>query len=193
MNKHKETTDRTRQNLLDAFWAFYTTRRIDQITVKEIVNRAGYNRSTFYEYFRDVYEVLEYIETQSLIGLQDLPPLIFDREALPAIVQTVINLHQDRFQYFGVLLGAKGDPSFQRKLKENLKASLLDRLSIRQEKERLKIDLMLEYILSGLIGVLIYAFEKRPDLSTEQLIELVYSFFQEDLLRDLQQQMKLEW
>lgn len=46
----------TRQNLIDSFWLLYCQKNIEKITVKEICEIAGYNRSTFYVYFNDVYK-----------------------------------------------------------------------------------------------------------------------------------------
>ena len=47
MNKQPHITTQTKQNLIDAFWALYCEQRIEKITVKEITNKAGYNRGTF--------------------------------------------------------------------------------------------------------------------------------------------------
>lgn len=66
MKKQSEVTAQTKQNLVGAFWSLYCEKRIEKITVKEITLKAGYNRGTFYEYFTDVYDVLEQIE-KSLI------------------------------------------------------------------------------------------------------------------------------
>ncbi|MDD3306418.1 MAG: TetR/AcrR family transcriptional regulator [Acetobacterium sp.] len=56
----------TRQNLIDSFWRLYCKKSIEKITVKEICALAGYNRSTFYVYFKDAYEILEEIEEQTI-------------------------------------------------------------------------------------------------------------------------------
>lgn len=60
------TTQITRQNLIDAFWQLYRYKSIDKISVKEVCMIAGYNRSTFYAYFKDVYEILEDIEENTI-------------------------------------------------------------------------------------------------------------------------------
>ena len=52
----------TRQALMDAFWTLYKKKRIEKITVKNITDAAGYNRSTFYQYFLDVYDILAQLE-----------------------------------------------------------------------------------------------------------------------------------
>lgn len=37
----------------------YSERKIEDITIKEITDKAGYNCGTFYVYYKDVYEILE--------------------------------------------------------------------------------------------------------------------------------------
>ena len=66
MRKQPERTERTRQALMDSFWELYRTRKIDKITVQAVTDGAGVYRSTFYEYFLDVYDVLETIERKLL-------------------------------------------------------------------------------------------------------------------------------
>ena len=50
MRKREEITAQTKQNIIDAFWALYCEKRIEKITVRDITNKAGYNRGTFYEF-----------------------------------------------------------------------------------------------------------------------------------------------
>ena len=37
-----------------------STRKLDKITVKDIAEDCGVNRQTFYYYFRDIYDLLEW-------------------------------------------------------------------------------------------------------------------------------------
>lgn len=186
MKKKPEITERTRQNLVDAFWTLYTTQRIDRITVREITNLAGYNRSTFYEYFRDVHDVLEYIENQLLPTLEELPPLIEKDQQSQALINSVLDLYRSKFKYYGVLLGENGDPAFQRRLKDNLKLTVMQAITSAVEVDKVEIDLLLEFVLSGIIGILIYWFHSKPNISEDRLIEIMYDIMQADLTSKLQ-------
>ena len=62
MKKQPEITEQTRKNIVMAFCKLYEQKPIEKISVKDVINLAGYNRSTFYEYFTDVYALLKYIE-----------------------------------------------------------------------------------------------------------------------------------
>ena len=189
MNKQAEITEQTRQNLIEAFWSFYTTKRIDKITVKEITNKAGYNRGTFYEYFQDVYEVLEIIENISLPTLDELPPLVEVNANSPAFITSFMALYQEKYKYYNHLLGDNGDPAFQRKLKNSLKSSILLALKNKKEIDLEEVDFMLEYILSGMIGILIYIFQQKPNLSEEKIITLQYTLMQGDMVNKLQKML----
>jgi AcrR family transcriptional regulator len=189
MKKQPDITERTRQNLVDAFWSLYSSKRIDNITVREITSQAGYNRGTFYEYFRDVYDVLEYIEERSLPTIDELPPWKELDDNSPDFFESIMELYREKFYYYQVLLGEKGDPMFQRKLKDNLKSSIIDSISQKGSVDLVEVDLILEYILSGMIGILIYSFEKKPDLTNEQVISTLYKLFQNDVFMKLRSLM----
>ena len=61
-SKQPQVTEQTRANLTQAFWSLYLEKPIEKITVREITDRAGYNRATFYLYYRDVYDLFDQLE-----------------------------------------------------------------------------------------------------------------------------------
>ncbi len=190
MNKHAEITEQTRQKLIEAFWSIYLTKRIEKITVKEITNKAGYNRGTFYEYFQDVFEVLEVIEDLSLPTLDELPPLIEVNSNTPTILNSFLALYQEKYKYYNHLLGDNGDPAFQRKLKNSLKSSIILAMKNKDKIDLFEIDFMLEYILSGMIGILIYINQQTPSLSEEKIISIQNALMHGDIVNKLQQMLK---
>ncbi|MCX6053330.1 MAG: TetR/AcrR family transcriptional regulator [Chloroflexi bacterium] len=190
MHKQAQVTEQTKQNLIEAFWSIYLTKRIDKITVREITNKAGYNRGTFYEYFQDIYEVLEVIENLSLPTMDELPPLIDVNTNSPTFLNSFMELYQEKYKYYNHLLGDNGDPAFQRKLKNSLKTSITQALQHKGKIDLVEIDLMLEYILSGMIGILIYMFQKKLSFSEEKVISLQHTLMQDDMLNKLRRMMK---
>ena len=116
MKKQPQITAQTKQNLIDAFWSLYCEQRIEKITVKEITNKAGYNRGTFYEYFTDVYAVLEDLENSLIPKLDELPPISLPSKGVGMQLDSFFELYEKNNQYYSVLLGDKGDPAFASKL-----------------------------------------------------------------------------
>ena len=60
--------------LAESFKELSQTRPIEKITIKEITDKAGVIRPTFYNHFQDKYELMEWIITTEL--LQPMHPLI---------------------------------------------------------------------------------------------------------------------
>lgn len=58
----------TKRAIIEAFVRLLETRSIEKITVKDIVEECGVNRKTFYYYFKDIYDLTEYVFRVSLEG-----------------------------------------------------------------------------------------------------------------------------
>lgn len=49
----------TKENIIIVFWEIYREKSINKITIKELMDKAGYHRSVFYTYFKNIYDLLE--------------------------------------------------------------------------------------------------------------------------------------
>jgi len=185
MNKNSTITSQTKQNLIQAFWELYCIKRIDKITIKEITTRAGYNRSTFYEYFSDVYDVLETIENNLISTLQELPMKQLSSPDDPFPFDVLINMFSYHSKYLMVLLGDHGDPAFQGKIKASIKPLIKETLLAQGIKDDFELEYTLEYALSAMIGILNYWFSQENALSIEKLIGLVTELSEEGIMKKL--------
>jgi AcrR family transcriptional regulator len=178
MSKHTERKSTTKQNLIDAFWMLYCQKPISTITVKAIVDKAGYNRSTFYEYFLDVYDVLEAIESSLLPTREKLPPMPLNQVEQTVPLDFFIKNYLENSRYYVVLLGDKGDPAFQTKIKNSVKPVLREMFQQDANVNPSEIDYILEFVLSAMIGVMGYWFAQENTISFEELISLMYGLCQ---------------
>jgi AcrR family transcriptional regulator len=185
MKKNPILTEQTRQNLIDAFWEMYSNKRIEKITIKEITTKAGYNRSTFYEYFTDVYDLLDQVESQLITKLQELPLRQLSSEGVAFPLETLVTMYADYSKYFVVLLGDHGDPSFQRKIKESFKPMIKEKLLEQGAPEGFELDYSLEYALSAMIGILGYWFRQGQTPEIEKLMVLINQLSSEGIMNVL--------
>jgi AcrR family transcriptional regulator len=175
----------TRQNIVDSFWSFYSQKRIEKITVKEITEKAGYNRGTFYEYFIDVYDVLEQIENSLIPGIDELPPVSNPSSSSGVLpIDMFLKMYERSNQYYSVLLGENGDPAFAGKLKKAMKPIICEALSVKSI-DKAELDYILEFVLSAMIGILGYWFLENKSLSAEKLIALIYDLMENGALKRL--------
>lgn len=184
MKKQPELTAQTKENLMEAFWQIYCNKRIEKVTVKEITTKAGYNRTTFYEYFTDVYDVLEQIENSVLPSHQALTPhnpTDISTTSLP--IDALTKIYEKNKKYYVVLFGDNGDPSFQTIFKNHIKTILQKHLNEVGIAKKFEIDFALEYTLSAMIGVLTYWFRLDTPPPSNKLFELMNELIHNRLMR----------
>lgn len=174
MNKQPEVTAATKQKLIDAFWSLYKVRRIEKISIKEITDRAGYNRGTFYVYFKDVYDLLEQLERSILPDKKDFECAIgsLNQNSSKAFL-TMIEICNKNAGYYNVLLGEHGDPYFYSKIKQIIKDMFCDYLKCNDlYNESIETEYYIEYTISAMIGMMIYWFQSNKQVSLEQFSEI---------------------
>ena len=188
MNKQPEITEQTKQNLIDAFWSLYCEKRIEKITVKEIAQKAGYNRGTFYEYFTDVYDVLDQIEQSLVPTLDELPPTTKPDNSRDIPVDMFLKLYEQNGKYYSVLLGDNGDPAFASRIKSSIKPLIMRAISEKVDRSDIELDFILEYNLSAMIGILSYWFKMNRVLPAEDLIAIMYQLMDNEIMKKLTHQ-----
>ncbi len=189
MSKRMEITSQTKQNIIDAFWSLYCEKRIEKITVKDVTNKAGYNRGTFYEYFKDVYEVLEEIENSLVPTLEELPPVNIPSGTLGMPLDAFFELYDSNKKYYSVLLGEKGDPGFASKLKRSVKPMIMKVFNDNPNVDKKELDYILEYTLSAMIGIMSYWFEQKDALPDDKLHDLINRLMSDGIMKQLVSQM----
>ena len=187
MKKQPEVTAQTRQNLTDAFWSLYKKKRIEKITVREITQQAGYNRGTFYEYFLDVYDVLEQLEKSIMPQIPDMPPMNLPLMDLPSAdgapamtfpVEAFMKLYETYNEYYTVLLGDNGDSAFIGKIKKTMLPKQKEVLLASGASDGFELDAVLEYTNISMIGMLAYWFRLENKPPVEEFLSLMYKIIQ---------------
>ncbi len=82
MNKKEMKSAETKAKLSQAFITLYQEKPIEKISVREITDAAGYNRAAFYIYYKDIYDLLESIESRLLrYAEKNIPRKALDEES----------------------------------------------------------------------------------------------------------------
>lgn len=106
--------------LRQAFTGLLAQKPLSRITVKELCQKAGVNRSTFYAHYADVYDLLWKIEADMLESFQDaLSPLLKTEGDLPSPLQVTTQIYRclkENADVCTVTLGENGDKDFALKL-----------------------------------------------------------------------------
>lgn len=149
--------------------------RLD-VTVSEVVSRAGIGRSTFYLHFNDVAGLAAAIQERLLAVAEAnmarvLPDLLaHGEEALPRYFEPVAQALRENRHALLVFLGRNGSPAFIYRVKQTAKV-YLRRLFAGRADERT--EYVIEYMVSAGMGLIIYWLEDDMALPYETLLALL--------------------
>ncbi len=124
MSRHANAPAPTDKLLIDAFWQLFNDVPLEKITVKMISEKAGFNRTTFYEYFPDITTLIKKAEDELVKELQSImierlaPGLKNVDESV--ITKTIVEVFDLLGDKICALIGENGDPAFQDRLEKQL-------------------------------------------------------------------------
>ena len=160
MTTEKHAADRrvirTKRAIKSAFARLLTEKDINDITISDIAAVADINRKTFYNYYSGVHEVIDEIENDIISHVDEALTDIDFKSSLESPYRifekltAVINTDMD---FFGYLLSMNSNVSLSSKIVEllTMKVRALLKQSIEIEDDRL--DLMLVFMISGMVAV----------------------------------------
>jgi AcrR family transcriptional regulator len=173
MKKQPEITAKTKEKLTEAFWSFYCEKKIEHITIKEITDKAGYHRSTFYEYFVDIYDVLNQLEDALLEHIK--MSVIKNLEAVQSddFIQSIASVYEEKGDYLSVLLSENGDPNFENKIKAVMRPVLADTFGLSENE--IHTSYIFEFASSGILAAITHWYKNEKNLPSHELVGLVRS------------------
>jgi AcrR family transcriptional regulator len=173
MKKKPELTALTRKKLMDSFWDLYCQQKIEKISIKEITDNAGYYRSTFYEYFTDIYDILEQLETELILYITENIHESLESPYNEDIIQKIAILYEDKGEYLSVLLGNNGDPNFIQKFKNALRPTLFKSFHLSENNEHTK--LIFEFSISGILSSIKYWYDNKKTIPADEIVIMIRS------------------
>ncbi len=120
MNKQPEITDATREAFITAFFRLAEIKNIYSITIREVTNLAGYNRTTFYRYFQDIFALIEYAEDAFINDLLDsiLPVLGENKSLNEDFFRIYLNKFKEHRERLSILLCDQNRAHFIRRIQD---------------------------------------------------------------------------
>ena len=174
--KRQELTEQTKNNIKEAFWSLYRQKPIEKITVKEITSLAGYNRGTFYLYYRDTYDILTQMETELLQVVKHVVTEWVREDALHNLsmhMEHLMELAQKYSTYMGILLSEQGNPIFASQIKELLRPIIIHWVLNDQILDEQKTNMLTDFYLSGLLSVIAKWLNEEQTMSIEEFVQFI--------------------
>lgn len=180
MEKKPKSVDRrvlkTKRAIRNAFAKLMVEKDINDITIMELADTADINRKTFYNYYSGVYQVVEDIERDILTSYEELlggiefkqymntPYSLFERFSL------LINMDPE---FFGYLLSMNGNVNLITRIMRLLKDKTCEVMVAQLDLDAYKADIMLDFVLSGMLSVYQHWFNSEQHISAEEVSQII--------------------
>ncbi|MDO5573866.1 MAG: TetR/AcrR family transcriptional regulator [bacterium] len=184
MQKKPELTEQTKRNLAEAFLNIYDEKDISRISVKEIAEHAGYNRSTFYSYFDNVQDVLDYVVDSLFEQAKKIGEFHMEHKECSAAGRTAdltdlspdedfVRFYKENSKVLTIMFHKVRTPIFTQRLREWIQPECEQFLNSLPEKERLEMTYVLEYHISGLFAILAKWYKEEKNLTINEVWNLI--------------------
>lgn len=187
---------RTKQMLRDALIDLIEERGLEGLTVRDLTQRAGLNRGTFYLHYRDIPDLLKQSKEEVLKGLtesvtkaaermgacKESPASPTEQESrMPSAAPNPTALGAFEYfarhaRFFSVMMGSNGDPCFFLEWKKAMMEDMKRKSLIYQPDDtNLSIprDYLVAYIVSAHLGVIQHWLESGMELSPQEMAALM--------------------
>ncbi len=190
MSKNLNKTEQTKYDIKCAFMQIMETKKLEDITIREISDISGYHRSTIYLYFKNVSDILIQIENDLLDDFRDNLHMEFEKNP-PKNIDDFVKILVSSFRKHSgntlpqpilVLLGENGEMSFYNTVKQHLINRMMEFESVYNFVDDDERDYPIEFVSSGIVSVIRKWFEGGMDIPVENII----SYLAKYMLRILQ-------
>ncbi|MCH4072360.1 TetR/AcrR family transcriptional regulator [Pseudoramibacter sp.] len=188
-NKHQNKQDRrvikTKAAMRRAFTELLAEKPIRDIRVKELSERIHINRGTFYQYYRDIYDMQDHLEEELYNKFNEIfkdrpAPETFDD--IKDRLLDIFTLLRQNADLTLALLGPNGDPKFVQSVQEMMRLRCINdliRFNNEHSAEELSHDQLFNYsyafIVSGCMGMMKKWLSEDPDKTPEEMVDIVSS------------------
>lgn len=169
VTKAKSNSEFTRQVLCDAFCLLHAQMPINKLSVTRIAQKAGVDRTTFYQYFLDIDDLIATVEADFVDFVVAERSTITVRDA--AFTDLMVRAYQQKQLAFTALLGPYGTLAFIAPLTKRLKADLPE---VQQTPMQ---PYLSTFHLTTTIALFRLWLARKQDLPIESLIQLTKSLY----------------
>lgn len=171
--KQVQRTEETKSALKEAFCKLYVTKPLNQLTITEICRIAGYNRSTFYQYYLDLDDILLEIETETLDYISSRRKDITSSDS--NFISELMLLYEERKVYMDAMLGQNSTPRFFNNL---ISIATTNIKEFEFDKNDPHYPYIVEFRYHGALSIFRLWIQRKRDLDFEDLLQMIKQMYQ---------------
>ena len=166
----------TKMLIRRAFTDLLRVKPVQSISIKELCEKAGVNRGTFYTHYRDTADLLGQLEDTFLERLQGINVVVKRQDwegATYAYLEEVLALCLDNADIYRALVRNNGDMDFQKRFVSTLRNQYLHNFlaHVCRTEERIR-GMYCAYIVQGMLAIVALWLDSGMKETPEQMARL---------------------
>ncbi len=164
----------TKMLLFQSLTKLLQAKPIGEITVTELCNDSGINRTTFYLHYKDAYDMLAQIQeefyNQLMLHMQNIALDSSSNIEIPQFLVEILKFLKAHAEVCSIVMGEHGDGSFIMRLMNIAKEkSMTEYAQLYHSANPEKIEIFYTFVSHGSLGVLKNWFATNMSQSAEEL------------------------
>lgn len=181
--KQDRRVRKSKDSLKNSLIELMQSKSVNNITVKELVIKADLNRSTFYNYYCDIPDMLKKFEeelyTEFLYTIErhiyKCDKNIDISEGTHEFIEDMCNVIKDNYDFCKCIFSKNGDLNFLFELEEIIENHLRDQLKEKFDRKVDHLSYVYSFFKSGYIGILKTWMKGGCKESTKEIADLTYN------------------
>lgn len=151
-------------------------KNINDITIKDIADKADINRKTFYNYYNGIYDLTGEIENSIIDSFEqvlrntNINELLHNPYSMFEALTRIINSNLDFYQH---LISIESNSNLVSKLFKSLKTRAKEVISQYTLLDDATLDIVLDFVVSGMFTVFQHWFNSSREHSIDDLAKIV--------------------
>ena len=178
-----------KEDFITAFWQLYQNKRIEKISICELCKLAGYNRTTFYVYYKDIFDLLDkFIEDLIYTVLENFKDIkdIKDIKEIDLINNIFFSMFEKNSIYIYTIFKNNHHYILEEKITKYLFNIMKENFEV-DEGNDLLFAYLVRYQVSAICGLLKFWYEQNDDkLSKEELANLLFEISSRGIINIIQ-------
>lgn len=179
MNKEDFRVTRTRTSIKKAFLEILDEKAFQDITIKEIADRAQCNRNTFYLHYTDKYDLIDKLCSDCLKNMEQSLYETYEKQYLSKmdwsidIAKRCLDSIELDMAFYKIVLGKNKYSRFADQFRELL-VYFIGSASLKQTGKKTQI-LEVQFSANGMVGVIRYWLANQTEYLKEDIMEELYN------------------
>ena len=154
--EYTKKREKTRNLIERSFWDIYTNNGYKRVTVREICEKAGIHRSTFYSYYQSVSDVFDGIKEHQLSVIEEITAVKNSSEKdFLSFLERISSSYEENSYFLKPLLIERHSASFSEQYRLKLKNALRRDSRMSECESGSAEDEIVEIVLTGFVEAFI--------------------------------------